>query len=80
MFFEPLSTLYQVSSSLQSQTFRYNGYNVMRPFGNKITIITQSRGFSAELCTSLVVVTALGFGIHVSTTRFFSDALVGEGL
>ncbi|OMJ21062.1 Phosphate permease PHO89 [Smittium culicis] len=60
--------------------FATYGYNVVRTLGNNITFITPSRGFAAELGTSLIVVTASRFGIPVSTTHCISGAMVGVGL
>ena len=56
------------------------GYKVMKSIGYKVTVLTPSRGSSAELAASLFVVTASFLGIPVSTTQSISGAIVGVGL
>lgn len=56
------------------------GYKVMKSIGYKLTMISPSRGFSAELGASLVVVTASFRGIPVSTTQCIVGAVFGVGL
>ncbi|PVV03538.1 hypothetical protein BB560_001978 [Smittium megazygosporum] len=56
------------------------GYHIMRSLGNNITWTTPSRGFCAELGTSLTVVTASKIGLPVSTTQCITGAMVGVGL
>jgi len=52
------------------------GYRVIATIGEKITELTPSRGFAAELAAAATVVFASGMGIPVSTTH----TLVGAGL
>ncbi|PVZ97221.1 hypothetical protein BB558_006746 [Smittium angustum] len=56
------------------------GYNIMKALGNNITYTTPSRGFAAELGTSLTVVTASRLGLPVSTTHCITGAMAGVGL
>jgi solute carrier family 20 (sodium-dependent phosphate transporter) len=56
------------------------GYKVMQTLGFKLVMMTPSRGFSAELGSSLVVVTASFIGIPVSTTQCIVGAVFGVGL
>jgi PiT family inorganic phosphate transporter len=56
------------------------GYRVMETVGKKITELTPSRGFSAELATSLTIVVASRLGIPVSTTHTLVGAVLGVGL
>lgn len=56
------------------------GYKVMKSIGYKLTMVSPSRGFSAELGASLVVVTASFRGIPVSTTQCIVGAVFGVGL
>ncbi|OMJ07058.1 Phosphate permease PHO89 [Smittium culicis] len=56
------------------------GYHIMRTLGNNITYTTPSRGFAAELGTSLTIVTASRIGLPVSTTHCITGAMVGVGL
>ncbi|RNF01610.1 phosphate-repressible phosphate permease, partial [Trypanosoma rangeli] len=45
------------------------GVRIMRLLGERITTITPSRGFSAELSTALVVSFASGYGVPISSTH-----------
>ena len=56
------------------------GYNVMKSLGYKLTMMSPSRGFCAELGASLVVVTASFNAIPVSTTQCIVGAVFGVGL
>jgi len=56
------------------------GYRVMETVGRKITELTPSRGFSAELAAALTIVVASRFGIPVSTTHILVGSVLGVGL
>ena len=56
------------------------GYRVIATIGKKITELTPSRGFSAELATATTVVLASGTGLPVSTTQTLVGAVLGVGL
>jgi PiT family inorganic phosphate transporter len=56
------------------------GYRVMETVGRKITELTPSRGFSAELATALTIVIASRLGIPVSTTHTLVGGVLGVGL
>jgi solute carrier family 20 (sodium-dependent phosphate transporter) len=56
------------------------GYKVMKTLGYKLTMMSPSRGFCAELGASLVVVTASFNAIPVSTTQCIVGAVFGVGL
>jgi len=56
------------------------GYRVMETVGRKITELTPSRGFSAELAAALTIVLASRFGIPVSTTHILVGSVLGVGL
>jgi PiT family inorganic phosphate transporter len=56
------------------------GYRVMETVGRKITELTPSRGFSAELATALTIVIASRLGIPVSTTHTLVGSVLGVGL
>ncbi|KAJ2098215.1 hypothetical protein IW146_010021 [Coemansia sp. RSA 922] len=56
------------------------GYHVMRKLGNGVTYLSPSRGFSAELGTSLTVLTASKIGLPVSTTHCITGAIAAIGL
>jgi len=56
------------------------GYKVMGTIGKKITELTPSRGFAAELAAATTVVIASGTGLPVSTTHTLVGAVLGVGL
>ncbi|MBU2863851.1 inorganic phosphate transporter [Reinekea forsetii] len=56
------------------------GYKVMGTIGKKITELTPSRGFAAELAAATTVVLASGTGLPVSTTHTLVGAVLGVGL
>ncbi len=56
------------------------GYRVMETVGKKITELTPSRGFSAELGAAITIVIASKAGIPVSTTHTLVGAVLGVGL
>jgi sodium-dependent phosphate transporter len=56
------------------------GYKVMKSLGYKLTMMTPSRGASAELGASLTVVTAAFLGIPVSSTQCIVGAVTAVGL
>lgn len=55
------------------------GFKVMATIGRKITELTPSRGFAAELGAAATVVLASGTGIPVSTTHTLVGAVLGVG-
>ncbi len=56
------------------------GTRVMATIGKKITELTPSRGFAAELAAATTVVIASGTGIPVSTTHTLVGAVLGVGM
>ncbi len=56
------------------------GYKVIATVGEKITELTPSRGFSAEIGAATTVVLASYTGIPVSTTQILVGAILGVGL
>jgi len=56
------------------------GYRVMETVGKKITELTPSRGFAAELAAALTIVLASRMGIPVSTTHILVGSVLGVGL
>ena len=56
------------------------GYRVMETIGKKITELTPSRGFAAELAAATTIVLASRLGIPVSTTHTLVGAVLGVGL
>ena len=55
------------------------GFKVMATIGQKITILTPSRGFAAELGAAATVVLASATGLPVSTTHTLVGAVLGVG-
>jgi PiT family inorganic phosphate transporter len=56
------------------------GHKVIATVGRKITELTPSRGFAAELAAGATVVLASGTGLPVSTTHTLVGAVLGVGL
>ncbi len=56
------------------------GFKVMATIGKKITELTPSRGFAAELGAATTVVLASGTGLPISTTHTLVGAVLGVGL
>lgn len=55
------------------------GWRVMKTIGQKITELTPSRGFAAELGAAGTVVLASGTGLPISTTHTLVGAVLGVG-
>ena len=56
------------------------GRRVMATIGKKITELTPSRGFAAELAAATTVVVASGTGLPISTTHTLVGAVLGVGM
>ncbi|MGB2248601.1 MAG: inorganic phosphate transporter [Alcanivorax sediminis] len=56
------------------------GARVMATVGKKITELTPSRGFAAELGAATTVVLASGTGLPISTTHTLVGAILGVGM
>jgi len=56
------------------------GKRVIATIGKKITELTPSRGFAAELAAATTVVIASGTGLPVSTTHTLVGAVLGVGM
>ncbi|VUC27633.1 unnamed protein product [Clonostachys rosea] len=56
------------------------GYHVMRTLGNRLTLISPSRGFCMELSSAITVLMATRLSLPVSTTQCITGATVGVGL
>lgn len=56
------------------------GYNIMRILGNRLTLMSPSRGFSMELGSSITVLLASQFGIPVSSTMCITGATIGVAM
>jgi len=56
------------------------GYRVIETVGRKITALTPSRAFAAELAAAATIVLASRMGIPVSTTHILVGAVLGVGL
>ncbi|MEM6337695.1 MAG: inorganic phosphate transporter, partial [Bacteroidota bacterium] len=55
------------------------GYRVMATIGERITELTPTRGFCAELAAATTVVIASRTGLPVSTTHILVGAVMGVG-
>ena len=56
------------------------GYRVMETVGKRITELTPSRGFAAQLAAATTIVVASRMGIPVSTTHILVGSVLGVGL
>lgn len=56
------------------------GRRVMATIGKRITELTPSRGFAAELAAATTVVVASGTGLPISTTHTLVGAVLGVGM
>lgn len=56
------------------------GFRVIATVGKKITELTPSRGFAAELGAASTVVIASGTGLPISTTHTLVGAILGVGI
>lgn len=56
------------------------GYHVMRTLGNRLTLISPSRGFCMELSSAITVLMATRLKLPVSTTQCITGATIGVGL
>jgi len=56
------------------------GYRVMETVGKKITELTPSRAFAAQLASAITIVFASRLGIPVSTTHILVGSVLGVGL
>ena len=56
------------------------GYRVMRTIGKRITELTPTRGFCAELAAAATVVLASRTGMPVSTTHILVGGVMGVGM
>jgi PiT family inorganic phosphate transporter len=56
------------------------GYRVIETIGKKITDLTPSRAFAAELAAATTIVLASRLGIPVSTTHILVGSVLGVGL
>lgn len=56
------------------------GYKVIRTIGEKITELTPTRGYSAEIAAAITILTFSRLGMPISTTHTLVGAVIGVGL
>jgi PiT family inorganic phosphate transporter len=56
------------------------GRHVIATVGRRITELTPSRGFAAELAAATTIVLASGTGLPISTTHTLVGAVLGVGM
>jgi PiT family inorganic phosphate transporter len=56
------------------------GHKVIATLGHKITLLTNSRGFSVDFATATTIILSSMLGIPVSSTHVATGAVVGVGL
>ncbi|KAJ2904986.1 PiT family inorganic phosphate transporter [Zalerion maritima] len=60
--------------------FWFFGYHIIRSLGNKITQMSPTRGYAAELGAAITVLLASRLGLPVSTTQCLTGAVLGVAL
>ena len=55
------------------------GYRVIYTIGSKITDLTPTRGFSAELAAAITIILGSRLGMPVSTTHILVGSVIGVG-
>ena len=56
------------------------GYKVTRAVGTRLAFLSPSRGFSAELATSLVIMIAAQYGLPTSSSQCITGGIMGVGM
>ncbi|KAL2796967.1 phosphate transporter [Aspergillus keveii] len=56
------------------------GYHLMRNLGNRLTLMSPSRGFCMELASAMTILLATRLTLPVSTTQCIAGASIGVGL
>ncbi|KAL2826414.1 phosphate transporter [Aspergillus cavernicola] len=56
------------------------GYHLMRNLGNRLTLMSPSRGFCMELSSAMTILMATRLTLPVSTTQCIAGASIGVGL
>lgn len=56
------------------------GWRVIETIGKKLTELTPSRGFSAEIATAATILLASNLGLPISTTHTLVGAVLGVGM
>lgn len=56
------------------------GYKIIRTLGHRITLLTNSRGFSVDFATATTIIISSMLGIPVSSTHAATGAVIGVGL
>lgn len=69
-----------VAGLLLGLGFWFYGFNIIRALGNKITQMSPTRGFSAELGAAITVMLASRLALPVSTTQCLTGASLGVAL
>lgn len=69
-----------VAGVLLGAGFWFMGFHIIRCLGNKITQMSPTRGFSAELGAAITVLLASRLGLPVSTTQCLTGAVLGVSL
>lgn len=69
-----------VAGCLLGLGFWFYGYHIMRALGNRITQMSPTRGFSAEMGAAITVLIASRLGLPVSTTQCLTGAAMGVAL
>lgn len=60
--------------------FWFMGWHIVRALGNKITLLSPTRGYAMELGAAITVLMASRLGLPISTTQTLTGAVLGVAL
>lgn len=69
-----------IAGLLLGTGFWFYGYRIIRSLGNRLTKMSPTRGYSAELGAAITVLMASRLALPVSTTQCLTGAVVGVAL
>lgn len=69
-----------LGSCLPPLFFFFAKLTIPQRTGNRITLISPTRGFSCELGSTITIIVATRLGLPISTTQCITGATVGVGL
>ena len=69
-----------IAGFLLGAGFWFFGFKIVRALGNRITRMSPTRGYSAELGAAITVLLASRLGLPVSTTQCLTGATLGVAL
>jgi len=78
-FYVPLWVVLAAALAISAGTYA-GGYRIMRTLGRRVIQLTPAGGFSAQtVASSVMLVTAYGYAVPVSTTHVITSSIMGVG-